>query len=254
MIWFRLEDWHREADILRYWRILRLHIGSTEACYRATISYQAVHSGCAELSAENLGGMPHWERSWDTVRVHVQQLPDTIYAVHRGDGETEGGDEDVGPAERRQFVLTKITDCLWIGNSTDAVKADLHGNGISALMNCAHDLEGERGWNDHVEYAQCGLVDGPGNTMMAYHAAVMKLAALVMGGRKPLVYDHEGHSQSVAITICVLHILNGRRGWDYWRSFIVERGHELPDDKPHPEHLTAFNRINWRVLMGVLER
>ena len=153
--------------------------------------------------------------------------------------------------------MTEITRMIWLGDSSDAEHADLRAAGIGAILNVAHDLQGRRGWHDGIEYAQCGLVDGPGNTMASYHAAILKLAALVTGGRKTLCHCHEGKSQSVAVVVCVLHLLEGRRGWDHWRKVVVEKvaasGREIPDDKPHPEHRAAFNRLNWRLLASVME-
>lgn len=147
--------------------------------------------------------------------------------------------------------MTKITEMIWLGNSSDAEHADLAANGIQAILNVAHDLEGKRGWHDGVEYAQCGLVDGPGNTLASYHAAVMKLLALTRGGRRTLVYCHEGRSQSVAVAIMALHVGGERQGWDGWLKIIREKKDEVVT--PHEEHRRAFNRMNWRLLSSVLD-
>ncbi len=149
--------------------------------------------------------------------------------------------------------MTEITKKIWIGNSTDAVCADLHGNGISAMLNCAWDLQGERGHRDNVLYAQCGLVDGPGNSMISVHSAILQLVAMVSGGRVPLVYCHDGVAQSVFVTICTLHLMNGRFGYEYWREFINGK-RELPSHKPDVAQRSSFDRINWRLLASVLER
>jgi hypothetical protein len=146
--------------------------------------------------------------------------------------------------------MTKITDMLWLGNSHDAEHSDLKAPGIGALLNVAHDLEGKRGWHDGVEYAQCGLVDGPGNTMASYHAAVLKLLGLTYGGRKALVYCHEGRSQSVAVAIMALQC-ETRHGWDGWLKIICNKKDEVVT--PHAEHRRAFNKLNWRLLTSVLE-
>ena len=150
--------------------------------------------------------------------------------------------------------MTKITEMIWLGNSHDAEHADLNANGIGAILNVAHDLEGKRGWRDGVEYAQCGLVDGPGNTMASYHAAVLKLAALVRGGRRTLVHCHKGQSRSPAVVIMYLN-LEQKLGWDHWRNVIAELRSEVNEGEefPHEEHKRAFNKLNWRLLSSVLD-
>jgi hypothetical protein len=146
--------------------------------------------------------------------------------------------------------VTKVTDNIWIGNSDDAKHADLNTEGISAILNCAHDLQGVRGWGDNVLYGQCGLQDGPGNRLSTYHAAVLMLYSMIADGRKVLVHCHMGQSRSVAVAIMYLHMTQGR-GWDYWRKVIRER-RETPEHTPHEAHKAAFNRINWRLLSSVL--
>ena len=148
--------------------------------------------------------------------------------------------------------MIKITDKIWLGSSHDAEHADLKPDKITAILSCVHDLEGKRGWTDGVEFAQCGLVDGPGNTMAAYHAAVLRLAAFVLGGRKTLVHDHHGMSQAVFAVICVLQLLEGRMGWDHWLNVIKDK-QAILDGNPHEEHCKAFNRLNWRLLSSVLD-
>src|SRR5215831_14068508 len=101
---------------------------------------------------------------------------------------------------------------LWLGNSLDAAVGDLTTDAISAVLNCAHDLPGSRTWDHGVEYAQVGLVDGPGNSTAAYHACVIKLASFLANGRRCLCYCHEGKSRSVFACIAVLHLFGPRRG------------------------------------------
>lgn len=144
--------------------------------------------------------------------------------------------------------MTKITDCLWIGNSKDATDANLPAEGINAMLNVAHDLQGKRGWTDNIVYAQCGLIDGPGNHIATYHAAILMLAALVADGKRVLVCCHNG-GRSLAVVLCYLN-LTGGRGWDGWLSLLRERN-EFED--PHEVHRRAFDRINWRLLSSALE-
>lgn len=144
--------------------------------------------------------------------------------------------------------MTNITTNLWIGGSADAEKADLKPDGINAMLNVAHDLQGVRGWRDGILYAQCGLVDGPGNTMAAYHAAVLMLASMMQADRRVMVYDHLG-GRALAVALLYLNIV-GRRGWGEWMKIIRER-HDIAE--PHAVHREAFNRINWRLMAAAMD-
>lgn len=176
--------------------------------------------------------------------------------------------------------MTKITDTIWLGNSEDADHADLRPDKIGAILNVAHDLQCSRGWSDGIEYAQCGLVDGPGNTMAAYHAAMLKLAALVTGGRRTLVVDHVAGGRAIAVIIMGLHAMR-RMGWVHWAKVIAEavakrtlRDHQdkcygeqfcqtchdldtivhaSPLPSVHEKHKRAFDRINWRLVTVAME-
>lgn len=147
--------------------------------------------------------------------------------------------------------MTEITKNLWLGNSKDATDADLKKAKINAIFNVANDLQGRRGWTDGITYSQCGLVDGPGNSPAAYHAAILQLAALIDNGKSVLVHGHMGYSRSAFIVICHMHIHHGRLGFDHWRNFIAGK-HHLPDGMPHPAHRSAFDRLNWRLMAAVL--
>jgi hypothetical protein len=146
--------------------------------------------------------------------------------------------------------MTKLTDNLWLGNSSDAACADLNTDAISTILNVAHDLPSARNWNHGIEYSQVGLVDGPGNSLAAYHAAVLKLAAFLANSRRCLCHCHEGRSTSAFCCIAVLHLLGQRRGWDHWHAFVKNL---RPEVSVHEEHRRAFNRLNWRLLTSVME-
>lgn len=154
--------------------------------------------------------------------------------------------------------MIEITPHLWIGSSGDAEHANLSEVGITALLNVAHDLEGKRGHSDGLLYAQCGLMDGPGNVIAVYHAAVLMLSVLRNKtsrdeGRKVLVYDHNGSSNAVAAVIMYLHVTR-RMGWEYWLKIIAEKfAIPVEDARVNSAHRDAFNRINWRLLSSVIE-
>ena len=157
-------------------------------------------------------------------------------------------------------MITEITPQLWLGDSQDAAYGDLASLGIDAMLNCASDLAELRYWGDGVHAAHCGLVDGPGNSLAAYYSAVLQLMHLVGAGKRILVHCHKGESRSVAVLIMYLHAV-GRLGWDHYRKMIAEavvKAHagepdaptEMPE--PHLAHKSAFNRMDWRFLAGVI--
>ena len=163
-----------------------------------------------------------------------------------------------------EVAIIRITELIWLGDSYDALNANLKENGITAVVNCAVDLNLERWSNllcvegfriphfvDGVEYVQIGLVDGPGNAMAVYHAVLLKLCSLLMSKKSVLVHDHEMDSRASAVVIMALHALH-RRGWDHWLG-VIRGKTDNPDLMPHPEHRRAFNRINWRLISSVLD-
>jgi protein-tyrosine phosphatase len=143
-------------------------------------------------------------------------------------------------------MASKITNRLWLGNSTDAS----HPPGeCNAALNCAFDLR----TSANVEYnAHCGLVDGPGNPLAAYYSAIMQLHALLAQDKTVLVYCHDGQSRAVAVVILYLNAVHGQN-WDHYRNFIREK-HPIPDGKPHEAHRKAFEQINWRFLRDAVAR
>lgn len=141
--------------------------------------------------------------------------------------------------------MIQLTDTLFVGSSRDEKHADLAATGITNTLNVAQDLEGTRGWSRGVESMQVGLIDGPGNTMAAYHAAVLALAALQKRG-KTLIYCHTG-GRSLAVAMMYIN-LTGRIGWDTLLDLFREREIDLP--ALHEAHAIAFSKINF----GLLEK
>ena len=145
--------------------------------------------------------------------------------------------------------MIRLTDRLWIGDSADEEHGDLTIDHIGAVLNVAQDLQGTVGWANGVEYAQVGLIDGPGNTLEGYYAAVLALASLVRR-HKVLVFDHTG-GRVLAVSLMYLN-LTARWGWDGWMKILSERVEgELP--KSNQVHKDAFNKLNWRVLATAIE-
>lgn len=138
--------------------------------------------------------------------------------------------------------MIRITDKLWVGNSFDERSAE-----VDAVLNVAKDLRPTRGWPD-VEYVHIGLVDGPGNPLSAYCAAVLSLASLLGVGKHVLVNCHEGRSRSVSVAVMYLGLTTAR-GWDEVMGQLRERFDNLPE--PHESHKAAFNRINFGALKSL---
>ena len=109
-------------------------------------------------------------------------------------------------------MASKITDKIWIGDSQDARYPPSE---VSAILNCAHDLQPVKGWNDKIHAAHCGLIDGPGNQLSSYYSAVMQLGTLVGFDKTVLVHCHAGQSRSVSVVIMYLNALDDK-GWGYW--------------------------------------
>lgn len=144
--------------------------------------------------------------------------------------------------------MNQITDRIWIGDSTDAQHANLAENGINAILNVAGDLQGVRGCNNGIHYAQCGLIDGPGNNLSAYYSAVLQLGNLIKLGKTVLVHCHAGWSRSPAVVACYLHAFD-RRGWDHHMNMIAERRPQICPSKAHEE---AFAQMDWYWLSSAL--
>jgi hypothetical protein len=144
--------------------------------------------------------------------------------------------------------MIRLTDNLWIGDSADEERADLAAAKIGVVLNVAQDLHGTRGWLYGIEYAQVGLIDGPGNPLAAYHAAVLALAVLLKRGRV-LLCCHTG-GRALAVAIMYLHLTSGR-GWDSWLASLRER---VDSDLPelHEAHRAAFDRMNWQLLTSAM--
>lgn len=138
--------------------------------------------------------------------------------------------------------MIRISQPIYIGTSKDAEHEDLAAHGINALLNVAHDLKCVRAWPQFT-YAQCGIIDGPGNTMSSYYSAVMMLASFVLEGKRTMVYCHNG-GRSLAIVLMYL-TLTGGYNWDEWLKLLRE-ANALPD--PNPEHKKMYDKINWKAL------
>lgn len=166
--------------------------------------------------------------------------------------------------------MIRLTDELWIGVSNDAylekreqiVKAcnNLKSVGVTAILNVAHDLRCSLGWPD-FECAQVGIVDGPGNEISGYCAAILALVSLRRKHDKVIIYDHDG-GRSLAIALMYLNLVSGKQQpvsmflgrWLTWgeRLLTVDDSVRSLLPKVHPAHIEAFTKIPYGLLEALL--
>lgn len=149
--------------------------------------------------------------------------------------------------------MIQVDDGLWVGGSTapknvGAVKA-------GAVLNVAQDLIPPILLP--VEYAQVGLVDGPGNEVSGYCAAVLCLKSLVDRHDCVVVYDHDG-GRAFAVALMYLNLKDGQQrpnplAWSYWPTWreklavVSERtAGVLP--AVNMAHIEAFDKVPWGLL------
>lgn len=158
--------------------------------------------------------------------------------------------------------MIPVVEGIWIGTSTDGDVRSIKGMEIEAVLNVARDLKGKEGW-PVVEYAQVGLVDGPGNTLCAYSCAVLALRTLLDRHEKVLVYCHDGNRAMVVIMM-YLAIKRGMRKegihptflscWSTWDRMLTELrsqvGYMLPE--PCKAHREAYDKMPFSLLENMM--
>lgn len=163
--------------------------------------------------------------------------------------------------------MIKLTDKLSIGNSDDANTLESEEQEIEALLNVAQDLKTGAGW-PWFKYAHIGLVDGPGNTIIAYTAAILALHSLLTQ-YKVMVYCHSG-SRSIVVSAMYLHLT----GWfglspktptimfdrfsvpstlnDRIKFMLESADEEVPEI--HEAHSKAFDIMPWRQIIKIIDQ
>lgn len=142
--------------------------------------------------------------------------------------------------------MIRVTETMWVGNAADGAASKVRG-----VLNVAHDLTPERWHLDRVEYAQVGLVDGPGNPLCAYVAAVLALHVLLKRRERVLVCGHD-HGRPLAVALMYLEATGGAYlGWEGRLQQLCERlDWDVPE--PHAAHREAFDAMPWGKLDGLL--
>jgi hypothetical protein len=163
------------------------------------------------------------------------------------------------------MLCCEVVDGLWAGNWN----ADNVVNDGAAVFNVAVDLSPYLALarvRDWEEYAHVGLIDGPGNTLATYCAAVLTLARLVNQYDQVFVCCHSG-SRSLVVVTMYLTLAGGRRRpnvntWSYWPEWagkygevtkqcnMVQPSVVLPEI--HQAHIDAHNKMPWGLLEVLL--
>lgn len=159
--------------------------------------------------------------------------------------------------------MIQITDRIWVGDSDDAIHSDLSVNKITAILNVAQDLQVEgQGWGEGIEYAQVGLIDGPGNIQSIYCAAVLTLHTLVGRHKHMLVACHDG-GRSLAVVLMYLILKKGKTSehptilnhWTTWDNMLLDlyklgKHTQLPS--VNDSHKEAFDKLPLSLLESLL--
>lgn len=129
--------------------------------------------------------------------------------------------------------MIQVTDNIWIGGSVDEFNCE-H---MTAILNVAIDL---RRTNPKTPYAQCPLIDGPGNNLNAYRAAVFQLMSFLEDGRRVLVCCHDG-GRSLAVVLIFLHQATDTSHSELLKILQERTDVDLP--KVHEAHRQAFKEL-----------
>ncbi len=165
-------------------------------------------------------------------------------------------------------MLIKMMDKIWIGDF-EAEKDAARNKTFDAVLVVAHDMDPIGTWHEvnrysaqwlyesglgnmnhlgGVKYTHVGLIDGPGNKLAMYHAAVLALAALAARG-KTLVCCHDG-GRSLSVAIMYLYLMGEGPSWDEAVERLTD-GCKL--EWVHRAHRKAFFMMDWGMLTRVLD-
>ena len=157
--------------------------------------------------------------------------------------------------------MIKLTDRIWIGGSTDEMSIEVTRLRITGLLNVAQDLQGMRGWGYYIDYAQTGLIDGPGNPPSAYCAAILMLHTLIDRHDRVMVFCHNG-GRSLAVATMYLIIKRGKVSdhptflnyWTPWDKMLDElaKTAEQPLPEPHRAHRRGFDKLPLALLESLV--
>ena len=156
--------------------------------------------------------------------------------------------------------MIQITDRIWIGSAYDEKNLLDIDSGVTGVLNVAFDLRSICSEaNTEIECMHIGLVDGPGNTIGSYCAAVLGLATLLDRHEQVMVVCHGGRTRSLAVVIMYMILKEGRKSepsstparWRSWFSMLAEircRVGEQPLPDPPAAHMEASNAMPYGLL------
>lgn len=148
--------------------------------------------------------------------------------------------------------MLEVANNLWIGDSGDEKFIARHRPPMDAVLVVANDLVPTNDWRDKLEYMHIGLLDGPGNPLAGYHAAVLGLVALLKRkeGAKVMVCDHDG-GRALAVAIMALYLFGDCPSWDEAIGRLRANHSKVPD--VNPAHRRAFFLMDWGFMLRVLK-
>lgn len=131
-------------------------------------------------------------------------------------------------------MIVGVTNGLWAGDSS-AEKS--FSSARVAVLNVACDMASTRDCHDTAAVAHVGLIDGPGNEVEMYAAALYVLHTL-MKKYDVLVCCHTG---SRALAVCVMYLaITSDTSWDRIVELLNERmDKELFDMNEAHKHMLA---------------
>ncbi len=139
---------------------------------------------------------------------------------------------------------------IWIGNYGDSQADYLSQIHIGGVLNVAQDMVSMHNWSHGLDCMQVGLVDGPGNELGTYCAAVLALHALLK--RYNVLVCCHGAGRSLAVAVMYISA-SSQSGWWKTISMLQERVDvELPTI--NPIHMMAFDNMEplWPSLKKII--
>lgn len=147
-------------------------------------------------------------------------------------------------------MIEIVKDAIWIGNYDAEKWVTRHSPAFDAVLVVAHDMVPTNDWKTGLEYMHVGIVDGPGNPLAVYHAAVLALVGLMKRHKRVLVCDHVG-SRALVVCIMYLYLLGDGPSWDeHLERLTKQHGKDmLPINTIHRK---AFFTMDWSMMTRVL--
>lgn len=154
--------------------------------------------------------------------------------------------------------MTPLTDRIAIGDHYDEMYEYRKPQQIG-ILNVACDLP-RRQSSSVIEYMHVGLIDGPGNTIAVYCAAILALDVLLNRRKYVLICCH-GSSRPLAVAVMYLTLKGGKvtertflHHWRTWDEVLegLRKSTEMELPEPHGAHKEAADKIPYGLLEQLL--